>query len=905
MLGKVYRELMILGFISLALVMSLEFDAWYTHNHMALMHFEFAHLLIFFWAMIYVANALICVFRLKVCRVIWDRVASTDTKLLCHRVETRVLKDEVGFGAAAERAVNMDDVREHDEDEDAEGDATEGMRPDEVADAIEAKLGEEDKGSWSPFWMTLVPYWDVGYEDLEWKIMQRIFLRNFKLPHEFDYTKYLRHKLHDALAHSLEVRPITWSIVITITLIYSGFAHIWTLSYYGSSLAGGDGSDAGDDGGHRRQLGGGGGEGAGGHLLTKRVAYVQVMAMLTFGWFLVFANAYVVYFVKNGIHTLLRHQGCDRPAAATLFLRHLDAQLDVRLQIPKLAVFADAGEDFAAAASAKLKVEFFSPAATLAKEGEPGDSMFFIVEGHVDIVDEASGNVLATLGPGNFLGEMSLLLGDPRSKSMIANDVCTVCTLNHADLEELKPEFPEVVAAMENIALKRRAASGMDKLDRASVAVVEEAVEEEEEHAHKHGGTKLPGMDKKKHGHGHGHNKMQWAEEILPAKTKRKLDILQELFLLLNCFYFSFYLARVMIIVIPITGVHPVMMVWYNILLVIPTVIISFFLAPMAAKYKCLLANVLERDDDLIAEVSSERQKIISLRNQMRTAMMHYGIKIAHEKGVDPDDITSGDVAKHAFETIDADGGGTLDYQELKDGLPQFGIFLKKDEFLQVCRLIDPNQDKTLEMKEWLHFMQATDDDLEGDDWRVALNAVKLRAKVKKALLDPAMALFWETAPTGADPPTIKDLVTDIFNELDEDQGGSLDFLELKHGLAKRDVIISGDEFKKLVELVDQKHTGDFNLAMFHAFMEQTDAELEEFERLNQIETERLEAEERAIREAEAKKAAEEAAVAEAKAKAIAEEEAKEQRRAKAKAEADAAAAAEAEAEAAKVSRTF
>lgn len=65
--------------------------------------------------------------------------------------------------------------------------------------------------------------------------------------------------------------------------------------------------------------------------------------------------------MKNGIHALLRHQGCNRPAAATLFLRQLDAQLDVRNQIPKLAVFADAGEDFAAAASTLLEVKFFSP----------------------------------------------------------------------------------------------------------------------------------------------------------------------------------------------------------------------------------------------------------------------------------------------------------------------------------------------------------------------------------------------------------------------------------------------------------------------------------------------------------------------------------------------------------------
>ena len=33
-----------------------------------------------------------------------------------------------------------------------------------------------------------------------------------------------------------------------------------------------------------------------------------------------------------------------------------------------------------------------------------------------------------------------------------------------------------------------------------------------------------------------------------------------------------------------------------------------------------------------------------------------------------------------------------------------------------------------------------------GDDWKQALDAVKLRAKIKKALLEPAMVLFWETA---------------------------------------------------------------------------------------------------------------------------------------------------------------
>ena len=65
MLSKIYRELMILGFISLMLVLSLEFSAPWVQDHRHLIHFEFAHLLIFFWAVVYTLSALVATYRLK------------------------------------------------------------------------------------------------------------------------------------------------------------------------------------------------------------------------------------------------------------------------------------------------------------------------------------------------------------------------------------------------------------------------------------------------------------------------------------------------------------------------------------------------------------------------------------------------------------------------------------------------------------------------------------------------------------------------------------------------------------------------------------------------------------------------------------------------------------------------
>ena len=208
---------------------------------------------------------------------------------------------------------------------------------------------------------------------------------------------------------------------------------------------------------------------------------------------------------------------------------------------------------------------------------------------------------------------------------------------------------------------------------------------------------------------------------------------------------------------------------------------------------------MLERDDELIAAVSSARAKVINLRNEMRDKLMHHGIKLAHEQGIDEEQITAIDVSRHAFETIDDDGSGELSYAELKKGLPQFGIFLSKDEFTSVCRLIDPDQDGSLVMDEWLNFMQSTDDDLMGDEWQQGTSSVKLRNKVKQALLDPAMAMFWEHAKPGTPEPTIQDILKHIVKELDTDGGGSLDFLELKVGMEQHDVLISQDEFNKLV----------------------------------------------------------------------------------------------------------
>ena len=62
----------------------------------------------------------------------------------------------------------------------------------------------------------------------------------------------------------------------------------------------------------------------------------------------------------------------------------------------------------------------------LFRDGEPGREMYVVQSGKVNIVKSMRGSeiVLATLGPGKFLGEMALLLNKPRSAgAVMAEDV--------------------------------------------------------------------------------------------------------------------------------------------------------------------------------------------------------------------------------------------------------------------------------------------------------------------------------------------------------------------------------------------------------------------------------------------------------------------------------------------------
>ncbi len=92
---------------------------------------------------------------------------------------------------------------------------------------------------------------------------------------------------------------------------------------------------------------------------------------------------------------------------------------------------------------------------TIFRQGEPGDTLLFVLSGAVSIVKD--GIEIAGGGNGEFYGEMSLLENSPRFASVIANTKCEAIEYNLEEFLKLTRSEPEfAVAVMRNLSRKLR-----------------------------------------------------------------------------------------------------------------------------------------------------------------------------------------------------------------------------------------------------------------------------------------------------------------------------------------------------------------------------------------------------------------------------------------------------------------
>ena len=81
--------------------------------------------------------------------------------------------------------------------------------------------------------------------------------------------------------------------------------------------------------------------------------------------------------------------------------------------------------------------------AVLTRQGQSGDLAYVIAQGRAEV--DRNGRTLAMLGPGDVVGELSLIDGEPRSATVRARTDLSVLEIDGRDLRRLLKRAPSVV----------------------------------------------------------------------------------------------------------------------------------------------------------------------------------------------------------------------------------------------------------------------------------------------------------------------------------------------------------------------------------------------------------------------------------------------------------------------------
>jgi CRP/FNR family transcriptional regulator, cyclic AMP receptor protein len=97
------------------------------------------------------------------------------------------------------------------------------------------------------------------------------------------------------------------------------------------------------------------------------------------------------------------------------------------------------------------------PGVPLIEQGSMPYELFVIEDGSVDVVRD--GEPIATLGPGEVVGEIALLAQHRRMASVVARTAVIAIALPVEGLQELTEEMPELGRELDALMERRRAAN--------------------------------------------------------------------------------------------------------------------------------------------------------------------------------------------------------------------------------------------------------------------------------------------------------------------------------------------------------------------------------------------------------------------------------------------------------------
>jgi CRP-like cAMP-binding protein len=120
--------------------------------------------------------------------------------------------------------------------------------------------------------------------------------------------------------------------------------------------------------------------------------------------------------------------------------------------LKSLSMFAETPDEALAELADLLQEMFVQPGDVIVREGETGDSLYIIVDGKVEVVDD--NRILNQLGARAVFGELSMLDSSPRTATVRALEETSLLRLDQTSFYEIMSDYVEV--AMGTIQLLTR-----------------------------------------------------------------------------------------------------------------------------------------------------------------------------------------------------------------------------------------------------------------------------------------------------------------------------------------------------------------------------------------------------------------------------------------------------------------
>src|SRR6202041_1408449 len=118
--------------------------------------------------------------------------------------------------------------------------------------------------------------------------------------------------------------------------------------------------------------------------------------------------------------------------------------------VAKVPFFHNLGATLIAEVARLLRARDYPANAAIVRRGEPGDCMYFIVEGEVELRPQP-----LRLEAGSFFSELALLTGAPRNATVSTTRPCVLLTLDIVDFFELLGPQPELARVIHDEASLR------------------------------------------------------------------------------------------------------------------------------------------------------------------------------------------------------------------------------------------------------------------------------------------------------------------------------------------------------------------------------------------------------------------------------------------------------------------